>query len=411
MNDVLKPLLENELLNDEAKEQIKEAFEKHMVEVRSEVETELREEFAGRYEHDKGVLVEAVERMVTEGLQAEIAEFVSDRKALTEQRVKLANEIREARIDAKKKLAEQTKVLEAFILENLKKELSEFAQDRRAVKEEKKNLAKQIREARVSYNKKLAEHIAKVETFILGKLKEEIGEFHADKKALTEQRVKMIREGKAKIDETRKEFIRRSAKLVESKVEDALRNEMTQFRDDIERSRKNAFGSQLFEAFAAEFQASFFNEKGEIKKLRTQVEEANTKLAEAAKLFEASQKIAKDAEKRTKLAESRALRTSTMNELLGKLNGKQREVMAELLEGVKTENLRESFKKYIPAVTNGNGSTLLSRRTSATTQLNEGNRKVVTGDKTNKLTESVKSEEDEANNAEILNLQRLAGIQ
>lgn len=410
MNDVLKPLLENELLSEEAKEQIQEAWAKKLDEVREETEVKLREEFAARYEHDKGILTDAVERMVEDGLRTEITEFAEDRKKLAEQHVKLANEIREARIAAKTKLSEQMKVLEAFVLENLGKEIKDFEQDRTEVREAKKNLAKELRESRVRAKRELAKTIGTVENFVLENLKKELSEFQNDKQALVKQRVKMIEEGKTKIEETRKEFIKRSANLVESTVQDLLRKELTQFRNDIERSRQNAFGSQLFEAFAAEFRTSFFKDNAEVNKLQQKVTEADDKLSKAKKLFAESQKIASTSAKRQKLAEGRAERTVLMNELLSKLSGKQKEVMAELLEGIKTDKLRESFKKYIPAVTNGTGNTVLTRRVKTET-LTE-NKKVVTGDKRNKLTEAVEVEAAEASNsADIYDLKRLAGIQ
>ncbi len=410
MNDVLKPLLENELLTDEAREQIQEAWTKKLDEVREETEVKLREEFAARYEHDKGILLDAVERMVEDGLKTEIAEFADDRKKLAEQHVKLASEIREARITAKTKLGEQLKVLESFVLENLSKEIKDFEMDRQEVREAKKTLAKELRESRVQTKAEFAKTVKGMEGFVLNQLKTELSEFHSDKQALVKQRVKMIEEGKSKIEETRKEFIKRSANLVESTVEDLLRKELTQFRNDIERSRKNAFGSQLFEAFAAEFKTSFFKENTEVKKLQQKVSEASGKLSKAKKLFEASQKIAKSAEKRQKLAEGRAERTVVINELLSKLSGKQKDVMAELLEGIKTEKLREAFKKYIPAVTNGTGNTVLTKRVKTET-LSES-KKVITGDKINKLTEAVEVEDVDANNsADIYDLKRLAGIQ
>lgn len=410
MTDALKPLLENDLLNEETKELIKEAWENQLKEAREEIEVNLREEFVARYEHDKGSLIEAVERMVTDGLEAEVAEFVQDRKALTEQRVKLASEIREARIDTKKKLAEQMEVLESFILQQLGNEIKEFESDRKGVREAKKILAKQLRESRVAYKTELANKVELLEGFVLNQLKKELGEFHTDKKALIEQRVKMIKQGKAKIEETRKEFIKRSAKLVENTLEDVLRREMSQFKDDIEASRKKHFGMQMFEAFATEYKASFFNENREVRSLLKRVNESGKKLSQAKELFEKAHDIANNAHKRQVLAENRAERTVVMNELLNKLSGKQREVMAELLEGVKTKNLRESFKKYIPAVTNGSGNTVLSRRSNKGNTLTEGKR-VITGNKENKLLEQAREEEEDADtSAEILNMKRLAGI-
>lgn len=408
MTDALKPLLENELLDEASKLAISEAWKANLKEAREEIETQLREEYTSRYEHDKGVLLEAVERMVEDGITVEIAEFVADSKKLTEQQVKLAEEIRKARIDAKEKLAEQMKVLEAFVLERLAKEIGEFEQDRREIKEGKKVLAKEIRESRVQYKKMLAENIDKMGDFVVKQLATEMGDFHQDKVALREQRVKMIKEGKKAIAETRKQIIKRSSKLIESKVTELLESEMTQFRDDIVASRQKRFGMEMFEAFAAEYKTTFFNENTEVKALKAQIAESDGKLKEAAKLFEAATNLNKLSEKKQKLAESKATRIVVMNELLSKLSGSQKDVMAELLEGVKTDNLRSQFKKYIPAVTSGAGSTALSRKTSTTKPLQES-KKEITGNKENKLTESVDSD-DASESAEIIEMKRLAGI-
>lgn len=404
-DNILKPLLDNDLLTEESKEQIKEAWILEEKKIREEIETELREEFADRYMHDKGILMDAVERMVEDGLEAELAEFAQDRKALTDQRVKLANEIREARINSKEKLTEQTKMIETFILQNLKKEIGEFENDRNEVREAKMELAKELRESRVNYKAELAKRIQTLEAFVLGQLKTELVEFHDDKQALVTQRVKMIEEGRTKIEQTRKEFIKRSANLVETTIEEALQNELHQFRADIEASRKKSFGSEIFEAFAAEFKTSFFKGNKEIRDLTNKLAESEKKFSKATVLFEQSQKIAGESQKKQKLAENVAKRTSVMTELLSKISGKQRDVMAELLDGVKTSNLREAFKKYIPAVTNGTGTTALSDRLPNT--LSE--RIVVTGNKKHAITESVE-ESTEAADVEIDDLMRLAGI-
>jgi hypothetical protein len=409
MNDVLKPLLDNELLTEETKQELSEAWETQLNEARNEITKELREEFTSRYEHDKGILVEAVERMVEDGMKAEIAEFRTDRKALTEKQVKLAEEIRQARIDSKKRLGEQMKVLEAFVLERLGKEIKEFEADRTQVREAKKQLAKQIRESRVAYQNKLAEQISTIEKFVLTQLSEEITEFKSDKAALVEQRVKMINEGKKKIDETRKQFIKRSANLVEQTIDDILTREITQLKEDIVASRKKHFGMQIFEAFADEFKVTFFNENNEIRGLRQKIAEGNKRFDEAKAILEKAHSIATESHKKQKLAEGRAERAVLMNELLSKLSGGQREVMAELLEGVPTMKLRESFKKYIPAVTNGTSNTAITRRGSKNVPLQE-NKRAITGDKQNKLIEEAQTANDAESGADIVEMRRLAGI-
>jgi len=64
MQDAIKPLLDSELLSEEAQQEITEAWETKLNEAREQVRVELREEFAQRYEHDKQVMVEALDRMV-----------------------------------------------------------------------------------------------------------------------------------------------------------------------------------------------------------------------------------------------------------------------------------------------------------------------------------------------------------
>jgi len=408
MTDALKPLLENDLLTEEAKEQIAEAWNNQLKEAREEIETQLREEFTSRYEHDKGVLLEAVERMVEDGITAEITEFVTDSKKLTEQQVRLAEEIRKARVDAKEKLAEHMKVLETFVLKQLKEEIGEFEQDRREIKEGKRALAKELRESKASYEKKLTEHVNVVNQFVVTQLSDEMKDFYNDKVALREQRVRLVTEGRKKISEVRQQIVKRSAKLIESKVSEMLNNEMSQFRDDIVASRQKKFGMEMFEAFAAEYKTTFFNENTEVRALKAQIAESDAKFDKATELFEAATKLAKTSEKKQKLAEGKANRVVITNELLSKLSGSKREVMAELLEGVKTENLRTQFKKYIPAVTNGASSTVLNRQTAKAAPLTESKTEI-SGNKVNKLTESVDSE-DASINAEIIEMKRLAGI-
>ena len=96
MQDAIKPLLDSELLSEEAQQEITEAWETKLNEAREQVRAELREEFAQRYEHDKTVMVEALDKMVTEGLAAEIAQVAAEKQALTEDRVKFQHKMKES---------------------------------------------------------------------------------------------------------------------------------------------------------------------------------------------------------------------------------------------------------------------------------------------------------------------------
>jgi len=82
MLDAIKPLLDSDLVNEDTRTAIAEQWEAKMVEAKETVRSELREEFAQRYEHDKTVMVDALDKMVTEGLASEIAALTRRRKHL-----------------------------------------------------------------------------------------------------------------------------------------------------------------------------------------------------------------------------------------------------------------------------------------------------------------------------------------
>jgi hypothetical protein len=158
MFDAIKPLLESGIINEETSQAINEAWESKLNEAREQVRAELHEEFAQRYEHDKNVMVEALDKMVTANLDEEIREFYSERQAMNEDRVKaqvklrenaskfndfmvtkLAEEIKELRNDRKLQVEGQQK-LEQFVVHALAREIKEFAQDKQAVVEAKVKL-------------------------------------------------------------------------------------------------------------------------------------------------------------------------------------------------------------------------------------------------------------------------------
>lgn len=87
MLDIIKQLLDKDLVTEDTRAEIQEAWDSKISEVKEEAKTEVREEFAKRYEHDKSVMVEAMDRLVNESLKKEVSEFVEDRKQLAAQRV------------------------------------------------------------------------------------------------------------------------------------------------------------------------------------------------------------------------------------------------------------------------------------------------------------------------------------
>ena len=361
MLDIVKQLFENNVISEETKSEIESAWESRIQENREQVTTALREEFAEKYEHDKSAMVEAVEAMLADRLQAELGELAEDRQGLIEARAKYA-----------KKMKQDSKTMESFVLQNLKREISELHEDRQAV----------------------AGNVAKLESFIVDALAKEIAEFHADKKDLAETKVRLVRESKAKFETVKKEFIARSAKIVQETVSKGLTSEMTQLREDIEAARKNDFGRRIFESFASEYATSHLNEKSETAKLLKVVQQKEVELEEAAKIVAEKETVVEQKQREIKQIQENICRKDTMNELLGPLTGDKREVMKELLESVQTEKLHAAFDKYLPSVMNG-GAPAKKALTEA---------KEITGDK---QAQTIGGEEK---TAEIFDIRRLAGL-
>jgi len=361
MLDIVKQLFENNVISEEIKSEIETAWASRIQENRDQVTTQLREEFAQKYEHDKGAMVEAVEAMLTDRLQAELSELAEDRQGLIEARAKYV-----------KKMKDDSKAMESFIFNNLNKELAELHEDRKAV----------------------AGNVAKLESFIVDALAKEIAEFHADKKDLAETKVKLVRESKAKFEAIKKDFIAKSADIIEETVTKGLRSEMKQLKEDIDAARRNDFGRRIFESFASEYAASHLNEKSETAKLLRVLEQKTQEVEEAAKIVAETQEQVTAKEKEIAIIKESAKRTEVMGELLGPLAGDKKSVMGELLESVQTEKLYAAFDKYLPAVMNG-GTPVKKALTEA---------KEITG---NKQAQTFSGEEK---TADIYDIRRLAGL-
>jgi hypothetical protein len=262
-----------------------------------------------------------------------------------------------------------------------------------------------------------AERVTKIDEFVVRQVKRELNEFKQDHRALVETRVKIVAESKKKLADTQKKFVSESAKKVEAEINNTLKREMSQLHEDLERNRQNNFGRRVFEAVAAEFMTSYLNEGSEIRALQNVLESKESELAaKTAKLNEAKTAI-ESVTRKVKLAEDRAIRTKTMTELLSNLRGDKRQMMESLLETTKTDALRSAFDKYLPAVLNEGVRKAPAPQNNAPKVLSETKapvRRVVTGDKTNRLAESAQIETDnelDVSSEMIAQVVRLAGIQ
>ena len=317
MFDAISKLVESGVIGEDTQKAISEAWESKVKENRDQVTSELREEFAKRYEHDKGNMVEAIDAMMTEKLSEEISKFVEDRKALAQEK-----------ITYKESVGAHSAKLEEFVLSKLTNEMKELHSDRQSV----------------------GENFAKLEEFVVNALANEIKEFAEDKKSVVETKVKLVKEAKAQLKKLKEAFVAKSAKIVEEAVSKKLGEEIAQLKEDITSARKINFGKTIFEAFASEYQTSYLNEKSESSKLLKIVDEATLKLKDAEKSIEEKQAVIESKEQEIAKTKDLMERKETMVELLKPLSKDKAEVMNQLLESVQTKDLKTAYNKYLTPV-------------------------------------------------------------
>ena len=363
MLDAIKPLLDSGIINEETQASLNEAWESKLTEARETIRAELREEFAGRYEHDKNVMVEALDKMVTEQLSAELNEFAEEKKALAEDRVKF-----------KTHMIESAGKFNDFLVTKLAEEIKELRSDR----------------------KTQTEAVAKLEKFVIHALAEEIKEFDQDKKAVVETKVKLVAEAKQKLAELQGQFIKRSANLVKEAVANNLGSELAQLKEDIQTARENMFGRRLFEAFASEFAVTHLSENKEFAKLKAELETKDQVIAESQKAIAEKEALVESKNREVKVITESITRKEKLAELFKPLNKEKADVMSSLLEGVQTERLQAAYEKYLPAVLNNSSVKKAEKPVLAESRVE------VTGDK------SAKDDADANNN--VIEIRRLAGL-
>lgn len=348
MDKQIKELLENEVLGEDVKSALQEAFNNKI----KAAEQQLQEDYAARYSNDKAALVEAMDRMLTDAIRTELLEFAEDRTALIKQRAKLSEQTGRVRKQYARKLAEHAAKLDGFVSKNLRSEIAEFVEDRKSLERQRREMALEMKEIKESTKTELGSRINKLESFVLKQLSEEIAEFQADKKALVEQRIKLAQEGKQRIAEAKTQFIERASSAVDRTLNEVIRNELVQWKDDIKLARQNNFGRRIFEAVAAEYMTSYLSEGSEVKKLTRQLQEKEAALNEARADLEQKSKLMESADAKIRTANDRVQRMQMLNELLAPLTRDKKTVMEDLLKDIKTQNLREAFQRYLPAVVN-----------------------------------------------------------
>ena len=360
MLDAFKQLVESGVMSEDIKTAVESAYTTKIQENRDQVTAQLREEFAQKYTHDKQVMVEALDKMLSDRLAVEMNELHEDKKALAE-----------ATVSYQQRVTKDAKKLEGFVIKQLGKELVEFQGDR----------------------KKVSENFEKLEQFIVRALAKEINEFSQDKRDLAETKVKLVREAKSKFEDIKTSFIKRSAQVVEAAVTRNLKSEISQLKEDIDDARTNDFGRKIYEAFAQEYAGSYLNEKSETSKLLKIISKKDQELSESKRIVTEKTRIVETKEREIRIQKDLMERKAVMGELLGPLESSKRVIMRELLESVQTHKLADSFDKYLPAVMDG------AKRSVAKPALTESTS--VTGNRETKPAVGLDS---------ILDIRKLAGL-
>lgn len=365
MLEAIKQLLDSNVINEDTHQAIQEAWDSKLNEAREELRAELREEFAQRYEHDKTVMVEALDKMVTDGIKSEIEEFVEEKKAIAEDRVKF-----------QKKMHENASKFNNFLTAKLAEEIKELRKDRQIQKES----------------------INKLESFVAKRLAKEINEFAQDKRDVVETKVRLVAEATEQLAMLKKRFVASSKKKVQEHVNAKLKAELTALNEDIKSARENNFGRRIYEAFASEFSATLLNENAEIRKLRSAISTKEKELTESKEKAKKLKVLAENKDREIRAIKEHNVRSELMGDLLSTLNEEKAGVMRNLLESVQTSRLQNAFEKYLPAV-------LANKKPEVKRSRLAESRAEVTGNKTAKPTVDADNDNDN-----IIDLKKLAGL-
>ena len=366
MLDAIKPLLDSDLVNEETRTEIAEQWEAKMNETRTQVTAELREEFAQRYEHDKSTMVEALDRMVTEGLTTEIAAIAEERKAISEDRAKFVA-----------KMQETSGTFDQFLVKTLSEEIKELRSER----EDQQAL------------------VAKLEEFVTSQLSEEISEFQKDRQDVVETKVRLVKEAREQFANLKEKFVKHTSKAVNEAVTGYLKGEMNQLKEDIQIAKENTFGRKIFETFATEFSSSHLNENQKIKELEAAVQAATEEVTKVNESLEEKSKIVESKEQEIAIIQENVERSKKLDELLKPLNKDKAAIMTDLLESVQTAKLQTAFDRYLPAVLDGKSMIKESKKETIVESRTE-----VTGNKEQKTVQV------EEGNDNIVDIRKLAGL-
>ena len=144
MDELLKKLLEAEILTTETKEELSEAFSKHiekaLAEAKEETETQVRADLTEQWIKEREVLIEAIDGKVGQYLEAEVSDLKEDVSRFRDLEAEFAEKIVESRAsmaeELKDDMAKLVESIDGFLKVQIDTEFKELHED---IEEVKKN--------------------------------------------------------------------------------------------------------------------------------------------------------------------------------------------------------------------------------------------------------------------------------
>lgn len=369
-------------LSGDLRDQVLEAWKTVTEENKQEAVEQVRAEYREKYNEDMAAMIKAAESIVEETLEKELAEFNEDRAKLHEGKkalLKNLKKVKKLKESQQKQFEQRLEVFEGLVMDTLKSELKEFAEDREKLEEsvnkERLKLVREQMKARKlaeskekafelmvsdvlkeeleEFNKdrqKYVETIDKLENLMVSQLTEELSEFQEDRKQLQERRVELEKEYDQKLEEAKNLFIKRASASAEKLVEETLASEINALKEDIQVAKQNTFGRKLFEAFASEFYYSHLAENTELAKMNARLKESEENAKKLQKIVKEQQDAINKTRKELKEARETSVREKTISRLVSPLAPTQKKIMTRLLEGVSVDKLEQNFERYLPSV-------------------------------------------------------------
>lgn len=200
MDEILKKLLQSELLSEESKAELSEQWTESVAnfktQVREEVASEVRLELAEQWVNERDELVEKVDGFVAEALSKEIEELKGDierfRDLETEYAERLVEEKQQLAEEVAKELDQLVDKIDAFFEIRLTAEMDELKEDLEVVKQN--NFGRKIYEAFADQFAQVSDEESVQSKLVVAEAKLADVERQLDK--LEEEKTRMVREAK-----------------------------------------------------------------------------------------------------------------------------------------------------------------------------------------------------------------------